>query len=520
MPSTFDYRRIQADHIQRAFAALDAGEKHNFDPSKVYDAVHNGKRYAPKAVVGVAYRFATGDTVGPSDFSAGNSPGQANGILRSLGVSIVERTPPDQSRRWWAFAAGDNEGEAWPLFQRLGCVAHHGADLGDLRNYASEEDMETAIRKIKGTDKRSTNDARGNWETSRVMRPGHYVIAKTGIRRVLGIGRIVSDYRFVPGSENDYNHQLEVEWLWTKGADFTADKALPLKTVTDVSHRLDIIDFAKQLLSSAGLSVAPIAPTAFAIGDALSRPQLRALLGLDKLRGGNWDTGYHFHNGEWFLFPNIGTPGRTGHDYDNRWVDGRLHWYGKPDTTGEQPAIKRLIAPGAIVHLFTREADRDKFTYHGLVRPHNVIPKTEPVEIIWEITSTPTIAPMAEEVDDSVEYTEGATKTVTVNAYERNAAARAACLARWGCRCAVCGIAMDGVYGSELEGFIHVHHLKPIAKAGQVYVIDPITDLRPVCPNCHAALHARKDPPFSIEEVKAMMTAARERLELANRNQS
>jgi len=31
--------------------------------------------------------------------------------------------------------------------------------------------------------------------------------------------------------------------------------------------------------------------------------------------------------------------------------------------------------------------------------------------------------------------------------------------------------------------------------------VDPATDLRPVCPNCHEMLH-KKDPPYTIEELR------------------
>jgi 5-methylcytosine-specific restriction protein A len=36
------------------------------------------------------------------------------------------------------------------------------------------------------------------------------------------------------------------------------------------------------------------------------------------------------------------------------------------------------------------------------------------------------------------------------------------------------------------------------------YEVDPINDLIPVCPNCHAMIHRRR-PAYSIEEVKKML---------------
>ena len=43
-----------------------------------------------------------------------------------------------------------------------------------------------------------------------------------------------------------------------------------------------------------------------------------------------------------------------------------------------------------------------------------------------------------------------------------------------------------------------------LSEVGREYVVDPVTDLRPVCPNCHAVLHARK-PAYSIEDVRELL---------------
>jgi 5-methylcytosine-specific restriction protein A len=103
-------------------------------------------------------------------------------------------------------------------------------------------------------------------------------------------------------------------------------------------------------------------------------------------------------------------------------------------------------------------------------------------------------------------YTEGAARTVTVNAYERNPLARAACIARYGYNCSVCDMNFEDVYGEIGDGFIHVHHKKPLATIREEYKLDPIKDLAPVCPNCHAMLH-RSVPPLSIVELKDKMSA-------------
>lgn len=108
------------------------------------------------------------------------------------------------------------------------------------------------------------------------------------------------------------------------------------------------------------------------------------------------------------------------------------------------------------------------------------------------------------EVDSTVEYSEGKTKKVLVNNYERNSIARKKCIEHFGLSCQVCTINFKEIYGEIGENFIHVHHKVDIATIGKEYSINPITDLIPVCPNCHSMLHKRK-PSYSIEELKLMM---------------
>jgi len=109
-----------------------------------------------------------------------------------------------------------------------------------------------------------------------------------------------------------------------------------------------------------------------------------------------------------------------------------------------------------------------------------------------------------EEIPWGSRFYEGAKTTVTVNRYERDPKVRACCIQRWGLNCSACGSSLDDKYGPQVFGLIHVHHLQPLAKRGKKLPVDPIKDLRPVCPNCHAVIHSA-DPPRTIEEVKHML---------------
>ena len=60
---------------------------------------------------------------------------------------------------------------------------------------------------------------------------------------------------------------------------------------------------------------------------------------------------------------------------------------------------------------------------------------------------------------------------------------------------------MADLYGTLGEGVIHVHHLRELASLGEEYEVDPIKDLRPVCPNCHAILHT-SSPAMTITQLQ------------------
>lgn len=113
-------------------------------------------------------------------------------------------------------------------------------------------------------------------------------------------------------------------------------------------------------------------------------------------------------------------------------------------------------------------------------------------------------APLPEEVIGARHYLEGATQLISVNSYERNSAARRACIDHFGLDCSVCGFNFRKVYGEFGADFIHIHHLRDLATIGEEYAVDPIKDLRPVCPNCHAMLHANS-PAMPIDELRTIM---------------
>jgi len=96
---------------------------------------------------------------------------------------------------------------------------------------------------------------------------------------------------------------------------------------------------------------------------------------------------------------------------------------------------------------------------------------------------------------------EGTPTQVHVTKYERNPYARKVCLEHYGYSCSVCNFNFEKSYGEIGKNYIHVHHLNQISEIGKTYEINPIKDLRPICPNCHSMIHRTKNI-ISIDELK------------------
>lgn len=85
-----ELKAISREHILQALGDLNAGVKHAFADSTGFDLVHRGKHYPPKAVFGVAGRYALGEELLPEHFSGGEDS-LCFQILRREGFEVVPK---------------------------------------------------------------------------------------------------------------------------------------------------------------------------------------------------------------------------------------------------------------------------------------------------------------------------------------------------------------------------------------------------------------------------------------------
>ncbi|GIF55205.1 hypothetical protein Air01nite_13000 [Asanoa iriomotensis] len=92
MAQTPAWDRVDKDNVVRALEEYDRlgpdrfFATHGFAPTTTYQLVRDGRRYPPKAILGTAYEFATGEKLASGDFEGGKSG--AVKVLDRMGFTI------------------------------------------------------------------------------------------------------------------------------------------------------------------------------------------------------------------------------------------------------------------------------------------------------------------------------------------------------------------------------------------------------------------------------------------------
>ena len=90
--------RVDHDHVLRAIKEYDRlgperfFSEHGFAPTTTYELVWENRCYPPKAILGVAYEFATGQRLASGDFEGGKSG--AVKVLGQLGFTVQQKRRP------------------------------------------------------------------------------------------------------------------------------------------------------------------------------------------------------------------------------------------------------------------------------------------------------------------------------------------------------------------------------------------------------------------------------------------
>jgi hypothetical protein len=192
-----------------------------------------------------------------------------------------------------------------------------------------------------------------------------------------------------------------------------------------------------------------------------------------------------------------------------------LKWDGQPEGRTDKYIIEHEAAGWELLIFYRKhknEFPRAGFRYEGRFRyqshtgsrpTHFILQR---VNSISEIVSRDLTALTIEESPGAY-YTEGKAFTRLVNKHERNPRLRTEAVRIHGTRCQVCGFSFAEFYGSLGEGFVEIHHLRPVASYEGEVEVDPAKDMAALCANCHRMIHRNPDRPLNIEELRDVVRA-------------
>jgi len=103
---------------------------------------------------------------------------------------------------------------------------------------------------------------------------------------------------------------------------------------------------------------------------------------------------------------------------------------------------------------------------------------------------------------------EGKSSIVYTTKYERDPKLRKQAIKLHGLSCKGCGFTFENFYGVYGKGYIHIHHIEPLFEYGGSRKVNPEKDLIPLCANCHAIVHRRKNKTLSIDELKNIIKSS------------
>ena len=152
-------------------------------------------------------------------------------------VDEEEKEREEVQVHFWIYAAGENS-RMWDEFYKKGIMGIGWDVLGRLSDYASRDEMISAMQEKLDPNKTYKNDSLATWQFVNDMNIGDIVYVKRGLTKVIGRGIVLSDY-FYDESRAEYKNIRKVKW--TNHGEWDHPGQAVMKTLTDITQYTDYI---------------------------------------------------------------------------------------------------------------------------------------------------------------------------------------------------------------------------------------------------------------------------------------
>ena len=140
--------------------------------------------------------------------------------------------------RYWLYSPGDGASK-WEEFYKLGVMGIGWGGIGDLTQYATKDDMKSAMKSVYDPSVTYKNAAHLTWQFANEMKKGDIVIVKKGLHQVVGRGVVASDYYYDSNDDEEYSNFRKVNW--THKGEWPHPGNATIKTLTDITPYTDYV---------------------------------------------------------------------------------------------------------------------------------------------------------------------------------------------------------------------------------------------------------------------------------------
>lgn len=223
-------KKAWEEALQYAFNQIKAIDDFGKNAFRNYAIENEGKLYPNKQVLHHCEIFIKKNypKYAISKELKGGKP--INDFLQSKGAKSVN-LKDDTNTKYWIFSPG-SDASFWDEFLDEQIIAIGWDDLGNLLDYNSKDEIKQNLIKLYNYETNPYNATNANYEFANEMSIGDIVICKKGRNKLIGYGKITSNYFF-----NDNREELKScrEINWIKSGEWDVDHSLVMKTLTNIT---------------------------------------------------------------------------------------------------------------------------------------------------------------------------------------------------------------------------------------------------------------------------------------------